>query len=183
LSASHRNRVNGTERRGIAIRLGTDADMPEFLTMLHDTAQRAGATFHPDWYFQKLWATLGPKGFAKLYVGEVEGQPVGMAMVYDWGGTRYYAHAGAHQELNRKHKVSVSLLWRTILDAKADNLKVFDMWGVAPEGDSNHRLAGVSEFKAGFGGQIVNYLGAWDIPLKPLKYRLYTVYRKLKGRQ
>jgi lipid II:glycine glycyltransferase (peptidoglycan interpeptide bridge formation enzyme) len=182
LASGHRNLINGTERRGITIRSGFDTDLPEFLKMMQETAQRSGVTFHPDSYFQKLWETLSPKGVAKLYVGEVEGRPVAMAMLYDWGGTRYYAHAAAHQDLNRKYSVAVSLLWRAILDAKAANLKVFDLWGVAPEGDSTHRLASLSKFKASFGGQQVDYLGTWDIPLKSLKYGAYSLYRHLKGR-
>jgi hypothetical protein len=183
LNASHRNRINGTERRGITIRQTTDpADFGQFLAMLHDTASHSGVSFWPDSYFQKLHDILAAAGIVRMYLAEAEGQPVASAMFYDWGGTRYYAHAGAYQERNRKLKASVSLVWQALLDAKAAGLQRYDLWGVAPEGDRTHHLAGISEFKAGFGGQLVTYLGTWDMPLKPGKYRAYTVYRRLRGR-
>jgi hypothetical protein len=183
LGSSHRNRVNGTERRGIHIRQTADpADFDQFLQMLHDTAAHSRVIFWPDTFFRQLHDSLGPE-IVHMYIAEVEGQPVASAMFYDWGNTRYYAHAGAYQERNRKIKASVSLVWQALIDAKAAGLQRYDLWGVAPEGDSAHRLAGISEFKAGFGGQQVTYCGTWDIPLKPSKYRLYGVYRKLRGRQ
>jgi len=183
LGSSHRNRVNGTERRGISIRQTTDpADFDRFLKMLHDTAAHSRVTFWSDSLFRQLHDSLGPE-IIRMYLAEAEGEPVASAMFYDWGGTRYYAHAGAYQERNRKLKASVSLVWQALVDAKAAGLQRYDLWGVAPEGDSAHRLAGISEFKAGFGGQLVSYAGTWDIPLKPSKYRLYGVYRKLRGRQ
>jgi lipid II:glycine glycyltransferase (peptidoglycan interpeptide bridge formation enzyme) len=183
LASSHRNNVNGTERRGIQIRQSRQPeDYREFLAMLHDTARRAKVNFHPDDYYQALHDVLAPLGIAKFYLAEVEGQPVAAALFYDWGSTRYYAHAGAYQQLNRKVRASVSLVWQALIDAKADGLVEFDLWGIAPEGDRQHRLAGLSEFKAGFGGRQVEYLGTWDIPLKPAKYRLYSAYRRLRGR-
>ncbi|HUC87365.1 MAG TPA: peptidoglycan bridge formation glycyltransferase FemA/FemB family protein [Candidatus Saccharimonadales bacterium] len=183
LSASHRNRINGTERRGIEIKLTTDPDdFEEFLRMLHDTAARSKVAFWPDDYFRKLYNLLATGDIARMYMARAEGQPVAAAMFYDWGDTRYYAHAGAYQERNRKLKASVSLVWQALLDAKAAGLQCYDLWGVAPEGDSAHHLAGIAEFKAGFGGQQVSYLGTWDIPLKGGKYRLYTAYRRMRGR-
>jgi GNAT acetyltransferase-like protein len=183
LSASHRNRINGTERRGIQVRLTTDpSDFEEFLHMLRDTAMRSKVVFWPDDYFRKLHDLLAAAGIVRMYLAEAEGQPVASAMFYDWGGTRYYAHAGAYQERNRKLKASVSLVWQALIDAKAAGLQRYDLWGTAPEGDSTHHLAGIAEFKAGFGGQQLKYLGTWDIPLNVSKYRLYTVYRRLRGR-
>lgn len=184
LSSGHRNRINGTERRGIVVRQTSDpADFQHFLAMLHDTAARSKVTFWPDSYFHQLHGTLAPLGIITMYIAEAESQPVAAAMFYDWGGTRYYAHAGAFQERNRKLKANVSLVWQALLDAKAAGLQHFDLFGVAPEGDSGHHLASISEFKAGFGGRQVDYLGTWDLPLKKGKYRAYGLYRKLRGRR
>jgi lipid II:glycine glycyltransferase (peptidoglycan interpeptide bridge formation enzyme) len=33
---------------------------------------------------------------------------------------------------------------------------------------------GVYRFKEGLGGQVLRSLGAWDLPARPLVYRLYT---------
>jgi hypothetical protein len=182
MASGHRNLINGTERRGISIRISTDGkDIDEFLEMLHETAHRAHASFYPDWYYRKLIEILVP-GSAMLYVAEAESQPVAMALFYDWRGTRYYAHAAAHQQLNRRLKASVSLVWQALLDAKSAGMQRFDLWGVAPSEDPNHAYAGITKFKKAFGGQQIDYAGTWDVPLKPMKYQAYSLYRKLRGR-
>lgn len=184
LTSGHRNLINGTERRGIEIEVSDKPEAVEhFLKMLADTAARSKVTFYPDSYYRKLIEVLVPAGAAKIYLASVGGKPVASALFYDWGKTRYYAHAGAYQDLNREHKASVSLVWQAILDAKAEGRTVFDLWGVAPEDQPNHPWAGITQFKASYGGQTVSYLGTWDLPLKKLKYGAYTIYRKLKGRE
>jgi hypothetical protein len=180
LASGHRNLINGTERRGITIHHMTNAEgLGLFLAMLKDTARHSGITVYADDYYRTLLDKLLG---VQLYVAKADGQPVASAIFYDWQGTRYYAHAGAFQELNRKAKASVSLVWQAILDAKAMKMKHFDLWGTAPIEESEHRLAGITKFKAAFGGESVDYLGTWDIPLKPAKYRAYGVYRRLRGR-
>lgn len=181
LASGHRNLINGTERRGITVTHVTGAAGVDILyPMLQDTAQHAHVTFYPKAYYQTLLDTL-PENTC-VYVAGAEGQPVAAALFYDWMGTRYYAHAGAYQEANRQVKASVSLVWQAILDAKANGQKRFDLWGTAPVGDTKHPFAGITKFKAAFGGEPVDYLGTWDIPLKRHKYRAYGVYRRLRGR-
>lgn len=180
LSAGHRNRINGTARRGISIRLGGEADLPIFNAMLADTAKHSGVKFFGAEYFNKLVNSLGLS--AKLYIAEAEGQPVCAALCFDWQSTRYYAFAAAFQEPNRRLKASVSLVWQTILDAKSAGFSKFDFWGIAPEENSEHSWRGLTEFKVGFGGQPLDYAGTWDLPLRSAKYKAYNLYLKLKGR-
>jgi Acetyltransferase (GNAT) domain len=183
LASGHRNLINGTERRGIRITTTTvAADFEQFLIMLKETAARAKITFHPDDYYQKIFEVLVPQGAAVLYIAKVDERPVAAAMFYDFNATRTYAHAGAYQELNRKVNASVSLVWQAMMDAKQAGARRFDLWGVAPDDDPNHPWAGISKFKRGFGGEPVTYAGTWDLPLRLGKYRLYSAYRKLKGR-
>ena len=33
---------------------------------------------------------------------------------------------------------------------------------------------GVYRFKAGLGGRVSRHIGAWDLPLRPIIYNLYT---------
>jgi hypothetical protein len=180
LASGHRNLINGTERRGITIkRVKASEGLGLLDAMLTDTAKRAGVSFFDRSYFKQMVESLGD--IAKLYLAEAQGKPVAAALVYDWGGTRYYAHAGAFQDLNRQVKASVSLVWLLIINAKQNGAKRFDLWGVSPEGDTDHRLAGVTRFKNAFGGTTVEYAGTWDIPLKPLKYRAYQTYRAIRG--
>ncbi len=182
LESGHRNRVNGTAKRGIMIEQVRDmSPIDDFLRLMADTAQHAGITNYPDWYYRSLAEVLIAKGVASFYVSRVEGQVASVSLIYDWGGVRNYAHTGNDQQLNRHYKVAVSACWQMILDAKAAELKRFDFWGAAPDDSADHAWAGITSFKRAFGGERVQTLGTWDIPIKQTKYRAYEVYRKLRG--
>jgi peptidoglycan pentaglycine glycine transferase (the first glycine) len=51
---------------------------------------------------------------------------------------------------------------------------VYDLWGAPDRFDEQDRMWGVYRFKEGLGGQVVRTIGAWDLPVRPLLYRLYT---------
>ena len=100
-------------------------------------------------------------------------------MVFDDRTTRYNLQ-GAQSEQGRKLHATGILTIQLILDAKSKNLKTFDFWGIAPENASkNHPWAGFTNFKKTFVGMEVDYAGTYDIILKPAKYRLYQLFRKL----
>ena len=54
-------------------------------------------------------------------------------------------------------------------------LKYYDFWGIAPTDDPNHRFAGVTIFKKGFGGERIDWVHAHDLPVSPL-YKLTYVF-------
>lgn len=184
LDSGHRNRVNTTEKRGIRIEQVRDASpTDDFLRLMADTAQHAGIKNHSESYYRLMAENLIASGVASYYVSSVEGKPASISLVYDWGGTRYYAHTGNDQALNRQYKVAVSAVWRMMMDAKAAGLERFDFWGAAPDDSPDHKWAGITSFKKGFGGERMGTISTWDIPIHKGKYRAYSVYRRLRGRE
>ncbi len=184
LKPNHRNLINGTNRRGIVVtQTSSDSDFKDFLLMLKDTAKNSKVKFYNDNYYENIWQTMQPRGNAKLYISKVDNKAVSAAIFYDYNGTRYYAHAGAFQQINRKVNASISLLWQAILDAKKLGMDKFDLWGVAPVENPKHKWTGITSFKKGFGGEPVDYLGTYDIPIKKSKYKAYSMLQKLRGRR
>lgn len=78
----------------------------------------------------------------------------------------------ASTELNHKLPGAYALLWEVIKDAKSAGCSRLNLWGIAPSGAANHRYAGVTTFKTGFGGEVTDYIPAHDIVINPLKYSL-----------
>ena len=183
MQSGHRNSINTAAERGLTFRRGEGPeDFEAFLLFMHETSARTGFRPHPDSYFRKMMQALEPAGAAKLFVAEHEGQPVAVAIAFDYEGMRAYAHAASHPEA-RKLRVSAPLVWHMMLDAKEGGMREFDLWGVAPEGaPPNHPWAGFSGFKRAFGGTERAYAGTWELPLKPLKYRAYAAAKRLLGR-
>jgi lipid II:glycine glycyltransferase (peptidoglycan interpeptide bridge formation enzyme) len=50
----------------------------------------------------------------------------------------------------------------------------YDLWGAPDRFDESDPMWGVFRFKEGLGGKVVRTIGAWDLPVRPVFYRLYS---------
>jgi lipid II:glycine glycyltransferase (peptidoglycan interpeptide bridge formation enzyme) len=66
------------------------------------------------------------------------------------------------------------LQWEAMLRAKAAGCTEYDLWGAPDEFTPDDSMWGVFRFKDGLGGQVVRTLGAWDYPVRPGIYQLYS---------
>ena len=66
------------------------------------------------------------------------------------------------------------LQWEAIKRAKAAGCAVYDLWGAPDEFVETDPLRGVFRFKEGLGGTVHRYVGAWDLPVNRMLYRLYS---------
>ncbi len=89
-------------------------------------------------------------------------------IIIDGAEAEYFEAAST--ELGREFPGTYALLWRAMRDLKAMGMQRFNLWGIAPEGQPHHRYAGVTTFKKGFGGEVVEFVPAQDIVLKKSRY-------------
>jgi lipid II:glycine glycyltransferase (peptidoglycan interpeptide bridge formation enzyme) len=54
------------------------------------------------------------------------------------------------------------------------------MFGIPPDEDPDHPMAGLYRFKTGFGGKIIHRPGSWDYPCKPILYALFRQAERLR---
>jgi len=180
MSQNSRNLTRNYANKGLSIHTSSDPkDITILTSLLAGVGKRNHITTHPPAYFKMQAEALFPTGNAVLYYATLDNTPIAAALVYDDDTTRYYAHAAA-DDTYRKLSAGTALVGQMILDAKDKGLKHFDLYGIAPTDDPSHPWAGFTKFKRSFGGTPVTYLGAWDLPLKPLRYRLYRLYQSLR---
>ncbi|HUC95795.1 MAG TPA: peptidoglycan bridge formation glycyltransferase FemA/FemB family protein [Candidatus Saccharimonadia bacterium] len=179
LSSSHRNTINGAERRGLVLRSSINpSDIEIFLSLMHATADSRSFHAYPDSYYRTLVETLMPNGNAMFFLAEYQGKIASATLCMDYQRTRAYAYTGNDPGL-RQLRATAPLVWKIILDSKQAGFERFDLWGIAPlNADKNHPWAGFSEFKRSFGGRDVFYSGTWELPINRLKYRAYRLAKK-----
>ena len=97
------------------------------------------------------------------------GQPIAYGLIIACGKEADYYEA-ASTDLNRKLPGAYALLWQAMRDMKAAGYERFNLWGIAPAGQPHHRYAGVTTFKTGFGGSVINFVPAHDLVISSLKY-------------
>jgi FemAB family len=181
LSAGHRGAINAAPRRGLTIRSSTDPDDIDVFVRLQETTAATGRyRGQSESYHRIVAATLMPERAATLYIAEAAGEAVAAALCFDFAATRYYAHAVSHPETGRKLQAAAPLVWRMIVDARADGAQRFDFWGITPGGVAGHPWEGFSQFKRSFGGEAVERAGTWDLGVRPVRHGLYRVVARLR---
>lgn len=177
MRASNRNIYRNIAKKGVTLRSTREAsELPELLNLLHETALRNGFKPQSDSYLQQVAELLMPAGAATLYLAEFEGRTIAAALVYDTEDTRVYAHAAVSWE-HRKLSAGIPLMVQLILDARRAGLHWIDLWGVAPEGQTDHKWSGFTAFKTSFGGFRVERPGTWDLPVGRARYLGYRFAR------
>lgn len=109
---------------------------------------------------------------ARIYIAKTaEGTPIAYGLILIEGDEAEYFEA-ASTEQNQKLPGAYALQWQVIKDLKKLGVKRYNLWGIAPPGQKEHRYAGVTTFKTGFGGEIVEFLPASDIIIRRFRYLL-----------
>jgi lipid II:glycine glycyltransferase (peptidoglycan interpeptide bridge formation enzyme) len=168
-----RYNIRLAERKGVVVRQGSPADFPAIAEMYLETAARDGFTVRPREYYLDGWTSLYEAQMARPLIAEVEGRPVAAVILVRFGDRAIYMYGASRNEA-RERMPNYLLQWEAIRWARAAGCRVYDLWGAPDEFDESDRLWGVWRFKAGFNGEVVRFIGAWDYPARPLWYRLYT---------
>ncbi len=167
-----RYEVRRSEKLGLkVIEDSSEKAFKEFHSVQSETAKRQN--FIPP-SEKELFAereAFSPNNIKLYKVTDSENQPIAYGLILIYGKEAEYFEA-ASTELNRKLPGAYALLWKAIKELKSMNVERFNLWGIAPPGVENHRYSGVTTFKTGFGGKVIEFIPAKDIIINKLKYKL-----------
>lgn len=161
-------------RRGVTVRLGTPDDFPTIVKMYRETAARDGFSIRPPAYYLDIWNAFFGAGLVQPFLAEYDGEPLAAVLIVRSGDSAVYMY-GASTDKHRERMPSYLLQWEAIRWARSQGMERYDFWGAPDEFDPSDPLWGVWRFKAGFQGQVVRHIGAWDYVPRPFWYWLYTV--------
>jgi lipid II:glycine glycyltransferase (peptidoglycan interpeptide bridge formation enzyme) len=176
-----RYNIRLAEKKGVTVRQAAAQDFSRLYRMYAQTSLRDHFTIRDEAYYQRAWngfrmadgETAPDCPVIDPLVAEVDGQPVAGIVVYRFGGAAWYLFgmsAGEHREKMPNHL----LQWEAIRRAKAAGCTRYDLWGAPDTFDETDPMWGVYRFKESLGAQVVRTPGAWDLPVRPTLYRLYT---------
>jgi lipid II:glycine glycyltransferase (peptidoglycan interpeptide bridge formation enzyme) len=160
-------------RKGVCVRRGNPDDYAMLYHMYAETSVRDGFAIREEGYYRAVWQTFSQQGMAEALIAEVEGEPVAGLFLFTFAGKAWYLY-GMSREHHRDKMPNYLLQWEAMLRAREKGCMLYDLWGAPSRFDESDPLWGVYRFKSGLGGQVVRTLGAWDYPVQPFLYRLYT---------
>jgi len=173
-----RRNIKKAAKLGVEVSLGGPADLAAFHELYAHTAQRDHFTPRPLSYFEKMFAALDDPAAGteiRLYLAHHEGDLVASTIWIRSGRHVWYSY-GASSTEKREVRGSNAIQWRMIQDAIAAGADVYDLRGITETLDAEDPHVGLIQFKVGTGGEAVEYVGEWDLPLKPLLYKGFQLY-------
>jgi len=176
-----RQYIHKAERAGVVTEDTTNLD--RYLAVLRRVAARDGFALRDRAYFERIRAAFGDG--VHLTMARVGGEDVGALLVVRQGDRAWEMYGGWSGE-HAEERPFYLLKWRSIARMRELGATRYDMWGLTERGVSADRtvrhddpLAGVEQFKLGFGGDTVSWIGAVDVPVRSA---LYPIWR-LAGRR
>lgn len=148
-----KGRYNIKLARKKGIKIFVEDSLENFWNLLEQTTKRDGFTANKKYVYQAMLDSFGENAVllsAKDETGEILASKIFLAS----GDTALYYY-GTSSNQKRNLMAPYLLQWEGILWAKAKGAKIYDFLGICPEGDKNHQLSSVAQFKHKFGGQRV----------------------------
>ena len=176
-----RRNIRKAEKAGVTVRVGEREELESFHRVYAETAERDHFTARPLGYFEQMWDALRGEDpdRLRLYLAEHEGDIVAATTMVRVGRHAWYSY-GASTTHKRDVRGSNAIQWRMITDALAAGAAIYDMRGITDTLHEDDPHLGLIQFKVGTGGQAVEYLGEWDLPVSRGLYRAFTAYLRMR---
>ena len=177
-----RRNIKKAAKAGVEVTTGSRDDLAEFHRVYAETAERDHFTPRPLSYFERMWDALTAEEPDRLvlYLARHEGDLVAATTMVRVGEHAWYSY-GASTTEKRDVRGSNAIQWQMIRDALAAGATTYDMRGITETLDPDDSHVGLIQFKVGTGGEAVEYLGEWDLPLNRLLHKGFTTYMRRRG--
>lgn len=173
-----RNAINRGKREGIVVSRveSTDENCERFFALLEETAGGGRFQLRPEGYFRTFWQVFSREQSGQMFFAERDGRLLAAAYAIHLGTKSSYKE-GASVRDKQAYGVSHLLQWEVMRWAHEQGVVVHDLCGTPPSDrldDPSHELHGVGKFKLSFHNEVTDYVGAFDIPLRNMAYRLWV---------
>lgn len=175
-----RYNIRVAQKHGVIVEERTDDEAFRiYLKLYFETTKRQGYHGHNQIYHQQVWQTLKEAKMARLLIATYKSTPLTAWMLFNFNETLYYPYGGsslAHKDVMSNNLVA----WEAIRLGKKLNLKQFDMWGALSQNPNpKDPWIGFHNFKKGYGGSLVEYIGTFDLVRNWPLYYVFTFIDKL----
>ena len=107
--------------------------------------------------------------------------PLSVAMFMLYGDEVVYLFSGSDEKYMKDYNAQYELQWYMIKYAAEHKFKRYNFYGI--HGLPNDKQKdGVYEFKKGFGGQVLEYVGTWELPINQTFYQAKKFLKKVLKR-
>ena len=178
LKPKTRYNVRLAEKKGVVVEQ-TD-DVAAFAKLAEMTSARHRIQLARELYYRAVHDLMSADGTCRIYMASHQGTPLAGIMVLRFAGRATYLF-GASAPTGRNLMPAYLLHWHTIQEMRRLGDVEYDLWGIPPDDQPGHPLAGLWQFKSGWNGRPVAYAGAFDLPLRVTMWRSHQAIAKMRS--
>ena len=174
-----RGHIRKAEKMGVKVRELKREELNIFKKITESTGERRGFEDKPLKYYEEMYDLFVPRGEAQFLVAEAENTPMSAAMFMLYGDEVVYLFSGSDERYMREYNAQYELQWHMLKYASEHSFKRYNFYGIhglPKEGEHD----GVYEFKKGFGGQVIEMIGTYELPIDYKFYQLKNFLKKFK---
>ncbi|OGH17070.1 MAG: hypothetical protein A3C30_02390 [Candidatus Levybacteria bacterium RIFCSPHIGHO2_02_FULL_40_18] len=162
---------------GIKLEKDGDKNIIDFYKLQIDTAKRQKFVPFSKNFLESQFDIFIKNNEAILYTAKYKNKTLAQAFIILYGQEAVY-HYGASTKEGRKFPGAYLIQWEAIREAKKRGMIRYNLWGVSPLDSNDHRFAGLSLFKRGFGCTDFAYLPAQDLVFNRSRYLINYLIEK-----
>jgi peptidoglycan pentaglycine glycine transferase (the first glycine) len=164
-------------KKGVEVSVRGLESVREFYEIMNETGIRDKFFVRNESYFRSLLTNLGEN--VRLYMAYYQGKPLAGSIAVKFGDKVWYLY-GASRNCCRNVMPNYLLQWEMIRWAIESGCKIYDFRGVSGDISPENPLYGLYRFKKGFGGEFTEFLGEFDLVLKPFAKKLADAGKRVR---
>jgi len=169
------------EKKGVKIvEDNSEQGFEEYWKLMEETTKRQGFFAHSKNYHRQMWKIMVESGSGHLFKAVYQGETLTTWILFELNGVLYYPY-GASSNAHREVMANNLMMWEAIKFGKKQGCKLFDLWGsLGPEPDTTDPWYGFHRFKQGYGANLLEFVGTYDLVINKPEYLLYTLVEKFR---
>src|SRR3954469_14710630 len=153
---------------------GMEVDGSNYLIPIDARLERDTDVYDETLSLDRILVSVEPARII-LWLAHHEGDLVAATIAIRVGTHAWYSY-GASSTDKREVRGSNAVQWAMIRDAMARGAEVYDLRGITDTLDADDPHVGLIQFKVGTGGEAIETVGEWDLPLNRALYRGFQLY-------
>lgn len=155
-------------KNGVEVKIADKSEAKTFYEIMLETGMRDNFVTRPLSYFESMLQNLGDN--ARLYMAYYEGKAIAGTLAVHYGNKVWYLY-GASSNAYRNVMPNYLLQFEMIKWAVDEGCDIYDFRGVSGDLSPENPLYGLYKFKKGFSGDLVEFIGEYELITKPIVYK------------
>lgn len=181
-----RRSIRSSAKKGVeVVEPGFEEAFEVFYSLTTVMSERTGSHIRRTReYLRDLTWSMQEADQGRFFIAQHGGTPLAVVYAFIFGEKLWYIFGASGNE-KRNLRPTYLLQWEVISWAKERGVTYYDMVGAPRPGSLNedHPLWGVYKFKSGFGGELTEFVGCLDLPVRPALaaawYKLEPAYFRI----